>query len=191
MPGRDEPKPKPYARHYETRASMFPQSKFPRNLSPRKRGAGVGEAKSSTDRPAGPRPRGYPQFMSRPHEGRAGGRKADLFYNGWPSGRPRAVIFWPISATAYLTLARPAISCRLEPSMPWVFQPRRGGCRTPECGCVTPTAKLAPVPPFDRTSIHRPCPRGIPRAPLLPPRWQAGLKPRVPLEEERSEYRRG
>jgi hypothetical protein len=51
-------------------------------------------------------------------------------------GRPCAVIFWPISAPLTATIAHPVGSYPDERRGRWVFQPREGGCRTPEGGTV-------------------------------------------------------
>jgi len=75
---------------------------------------------------------------------------------------------------------------------PWVFQPRRGGCRTPECGIVTPTAKLAPVPPGNFSpAIPSAMPSRSPQAPLPSRVVRRSREPRAPLGKERGKYRPG
>src|SRR5262245_29962681 len=101
-----------------------------------------------------------------------------------------AVIFWPISATAYLTVARLAVCCEANRA-PWVFQPRRGGCRTPECGIVTPHRKAgfrfpAPVEP----QLPSATPLRIPQAPLASPQDEPVSSPASLRERQRDEHMR-
>src|SRR5688572_9864289 len=78
-----------------------------------------------------------------------------------------AVIFWPISATAYRTVAHASLAdTNREPQ---VFQPGRGGCRTPEVRIVTPTARLASVSRLSSLKLPSAMPLRIPQAPLASP----------------------
>ena len=78
--------------------------------------------------------------------------------NRWPWGRPRARRYFGPSPLRLSHNRASGIARRT--AGPWIFQSRRGGCRTPEFRFVTPTVRLASVPPFRGTSIPPPHPHG-------------------------------
>jgi hypothetical protein len=122
-------------------------------------------------------------------EGRAGGRKArSRLLIGGP-GPARARRYFGPSPLRLSHNRASGTSCRMNGG-PWIFQSRRGGCRTPESRCVTPTVRQGSVPPFRGTSILCHTLTGFSGAASFP-RREAVSRNRVPLGKERSEYGAG
>ena len=103
--------------------------------------------RASTNSLAGPRPRGVPVVSVQHPSGGTRGRPCRplCMCLGWPR--------WPPARGDILAHRRCRLShsgfarrhCRGEPRGPGYSNTRRGDCRTPEAGIVTPTAKLASV----------------------------------------------
>jgi hypothetical protein len=114
-----------------------------------------------------------------------GGRLAFCIYNGWPRGRPlRGDILAP-AAPPYHS-SHTGRYCAGTRECHWVFQPRREQ-PTPDHGFVTPTARLVSVSSPLRTSFRIGHPHADLSGTASSSSWQVGLKPGVPLEEERGE----
>jgi hypothetical protein len=107
--------------------------------------------------------------------------------NGWPPGRPCAVIFW-LSGPALPLIARRTTLSRRTP-VSSAFQPRRG--RTSDCGSVTPTARLASVSSRSATSISGSAMPSRRQAPLSSRVVRRSREPRAPLGKERLEHTGG
>jgi hypothetical protein len=123
-------------------------------------------------------------------EGRMGGRSArSVCMDGLTAAHARRY-FGP--SPLRLSQGRAPDGIVAANGRPWVFQPRRGGCRTPEVGTVTPTAKLAPVAPGTFSpAIPSAMASRIPQAPLPSRVVRRSREPRAPLGKERGEYRPG